>query len=231
MSGVHLRRVAPMVLVVGGAFALSSCNSTPVAKAPAAATSTQLWADIKPTVSVKELMRDMIDPASDFVFNSVGAVITGRTIVETEPKTDEDWARIRFGAVTLAEGAQLLKVRRPFTPVGDNNDSEGPDAPELSPAQITAKLEKDPVLWEAKIEALRNVGLEVLDIVNRKDKSELWEAADNLDQACETCHLEYWYPNQTVLMSKLDRKLIELYGPRAGGSTAPVGMPAPKRSR
>ena len=28
-------------------------------------------------------------------------------------------------------------------------------------------VEKDPVTWNAKIEALRNVGLEVLEIVNR----------------------------------------------------------------
>ena len=56
----------------------------------------------------------------------------------------------------------------------------------MSPAHIKAKLEADPVLWKAKIEALRNVGLEVLEIVKRQDTKELWEAAENLDQACET---------------------------------------------
>ena len=62
-------------------------------------------------------------------------------------------------AVTLAEGIYLLKVPRPFTPPGDENNTSGPDATELTPAQIKAKLEADPVLWNAKIEALRNVGL------------------------------------------------------------------------
>jgi hypothetical protein len=217
-------------LLVPILFVVCACSG-PQPPASAPASSAQLWGDMKPTVSVKELMRDMIDPASDFVFNSVGAIITNRTVVETEPRTDEDWARIRFGAVSLAEGAYLLKVKRPFTPPGDNNDSDGPEAPELSPAQILAKIEKDPVLWEAKIEALRNVGLEVLDIVKRKDKNELWEAAENLDQACETCHLEYWYPGQVALMSKLDRRLLEMYGPRASGNSAPIGMPAPKPER
>ena len=86
----------------------------------------------------------------------------------------------------LAEGAYLLKVPRPFAPPGDENNSTGPDPVELSPAQIKAKLEGDPVLWNAKIEALRNVGLEVLEIVKKKDAKELWDAADNLDQACES---------------------------------------------
>jgi len=173
---------------------------------------------MKPVVSVKELMRDMIDPASDYVFDAVGTVVTHKRVVEKEPKTDEDWDRIRVGAVMLAEGAYLLKVPRPFAPAGDENNSTGPDPEELSPAQIKAKLERDPVLWNAKIEALRNVGLEVLDIVKRKDVKELWDASDNLDQACENCHLEYWYPGEKAFLKKLDEKLDDLYGHGANRS-------------
>jgi hypothetical protein len=96
------------------------------------------------------------------------------------------------------------------------NNSTGPDPEELSPTQIKAKLEADPVLWNAKIEALRNVGLEVLEIVKRKDPTELWDASDNLDRACESCHLAYWYPGEGALLRKLDKKLEDLYGIRAG---------------
>jgi hypothetical protein len=120
-----------------------------------------------------------------------------RGTIETAPKTEEDWNKIRIGAVTMAEGAYLLKVRRPFAPAGDLNDSVGPDALELSPDQITAKVDKDPVEWNARIEALRNVGLQVLDIVKRKDVAELWDAAENLDIACENCHRSYWYRRDT----------------------------------
>jgi len=83
----------------------------------------------------------------------------------------------------------------------------------------------DPVLWNAKIEALRNVGLEVIEIVKRRDTMELWDAAENLDQACETCHLEYWYPGERALLKKLDRRLEELYGVR-GDRIRPLGMDA-----
>jgi hypothetical protein len=171
-----------------------------------------LWGDLKPVVSVKELMRDLIDPASDYVFDSVGTIVTAKGVVERRPKTDEDWDRIRVGAVTLAEGAYLLKIPRPFAPAGDENNSSGPDPEELSPAQITKKLEADPVLWNAKIEALRNVGLEVLEIIKRRDAAELWDAGDNLDRACENCHLEYWYPGEKAYLRKLDLRLQQLYG-------------------
>ena len=202
--------------------ACSSPNSSaPPARTAAAAHASTLWGDMKPIVSVKELMRDFIDPASDYVFDSVGTVIQRGKVVETMPRTDADWDKVRMGAVMLAEGVYLLKVPRPFAPAGDENNSTGPEPEELSPAQITAKLEKDPVLWNAKIEALRNVGLEVLEIVKKKDANELWDAADNLDQACEGCHLEYWYPGEKAFLNKLDRKLVELYGDRQG---KPLGM-------
>jgi hypothetical protein len=177
-------------------------------------TQAELWGDMKPVVSVKELMRDFIDPASDYVFDSVGTVITKTGVVEKFPRTDDDWDKVRSGAVMMAEGIYLLKVRRPFAPPGDENNSTGPDPEELSPAQIQAKIEKDPVLWAAKIEAMRNVGLEVLEIVKKKDAKELWNAAENLDEACESCHLEYWYPGERALLKKLDQKLVDLYGMR-----------------
>jgi hypothetical protein len=212
------------VLLGAGLFSLglvcAACSSSKPPATTSAAPAPVFWGDMKPVVSVKELMHDMIDPASDFIFDAVKIETTRKGTVEKKPTTDADWEKIRVGAVTIAEGVYLLKVPRPFTPPGDENASTGPDASELSPAQIKAKLEADPVLWNAKIEALRNVGLEVMDIVKRKDASELWDASYNLDQACESCHVQFWYPGDKALLERVDRQLDELYGkpqPRGRG--------------
>jgi cytochrome c556 len=174
---------------------------------------------MKAVVSVKELRQYMLDPASDFIFDAVKIETTRKGTVEKVPKTDADWEKIRVGAVTIAEGAYLLKVPRPFAPAGDENNSTGPNASELSPKQIKEKLDADPVLWNAKIEALRNVGLEVLEIVKTRKTAELWDASYNLDQACESCHLQYWYPGDPALLEKVDRQLEELFGkPQPSGS-------------
>jgi cytochrome c556 len=187
----------------------STSNSAPASSQPP----TALWGDMKPIVSVKELMADMIDPASDYVFDSIGTVITNEKTTEIQPRTDEDWARVRAGAVMMAEGVYLLKVPRRFAPVGDENNSTGPEPEELSPDQITAKVDMDPVEWNARIEALRNVGLQVLDIVKKKDVAQLWDAAENLDTACESCHRSYWYPGETPeFYRKLDAGLPSAAG-------------------
>jgi hypothetical protein len=87
---------------------------------------------MKPVVSVKELMRDMLDPIADNIFDAIAVIVDRKGTVEHSPQTDEDWARVRIGGVTMAEGAYLLKIRtRPWAPKGDENNSTGPDAGRL----------------------------------------------------------------------------------------------------
>jgi hypothetical protein len=212
------------VLVLLGAMP-AACSSSKSA-VPVQTTSTSrpasLWGDVSPVVSVKELMKYMIDPVADNIFNAVGSRVTKQGTVDVEPKTEEDWDKIRVGAISLAECAALLKIRRPFTPPGDENNSAGPNAVELSPAQITAKVERDPVEWNARIEALRNVALEALDVVTRKDVAELWDVGENLDKACEACHRSYWYPGEGAeFYGKLRRRLEELREQQPRGSASP----------
>jgi hypothetical protein len=207
-----------LAVLLGVSSACSSANSS---QPPPPPPQPALWGDMKPVVSVKELMEHMIDPAADYIFDSVSTVIDPKgNVIEKAPKTDEDWEKLRIGAVTLAEGVYLLKVQRPFTPAGDENHSVGPDATELSPAQILAKVQKDPVEWNARIEALRNVGLEVLEIAKKKDTKELWEATENLDEACEACHRSYWYPKEDqTFYRELDRQLKAVPNPAFPGKS------------
>src|SRR5262245_2043743 len=195
------------------AFVTGTCSKASPEPRPGPA-KPALIGEITPVVSVKELMENMIDPLSDNVFDAVWWDNTAKGIEEHKPVTDEDWEKVKTGAVGIVEGIELLKVPRPWTPAGDLNNSQGPNAPELSPTQIQAKLEKDPVLWIAKIQALRNVGLEVLDIVKKKDAKALWQAGGDLDEACEGCHLEYWYPGDraTVEAEKKFRARFEKPG-------------------
>jgi len=192
-------------LVLATALACASavaCTSSRSSTPPAQTTAAPAAPAMKAVVSVKELMRFTIDPLADNIFDAVTWDITRKGIVETKPKSEEDWEKVKIGAVTLAEAVYLLKVPRPFAPEGDVNNSTGPNPPELSPAQIKAKVDKDPVLWDAKIEALRNAAKEIMQIADRKDADALFEASADVDSACEACHLEYWYPGDRAAVDE-----------------------------
>ena len=223
-----IRSLGAQVGLVCLAFSIPACSNSTPAPPPSSSDRPKpqaLWGDMKPLVSVKELMKYMIDPVSDNIFDAVGTIVTKNGTEDRVPKTDEDWDKVQTGAVSLAEGIYLLKVPRPFTPPGDRNNSSGPDPVELSPEQITAKVEADPVEWNARIETLRNASLNVLEIVKKRDANQMWEASEILDQACEACHRAYWYPGENAdFYKKLHDRLDDYTQQQSNSGTA-----APKK--
>ncbi len=194
------RLIAAAGLLFISAVASQHCTSKP---APA-------QSDLKALVSSKELMENIIDPIADNVFDAVGTDASEKGVVDTKPTTDEDWAKVRQGAVTLAEGSNLLKMPRPVAPPGDKNNSGGPNAPELSPEAIQAKIDGDRALWNKHVDELRDEALKVMDLVKAKNADGLFEAGSQIDRVCENCHLEYWYPGdkKAVLEDEAKRATI-----------------------
>ena len=215
----HTRLVVGAMLVFVSSCSRPAENPSVTTNQPRSTAGPRLIGEpITPVVSVKELMKYMIDPVSDNIFDAVWWDTTKAGVVKHEPKTEDDWDRVRTGAVSLAEGIELLKVPRPWTPPGDVNNSTGPNPPELSPTQMQAKLEKDPVFWEAKIQALRNAALEVVEIAKKKDTSALFSASADLDEACEACHLEYWYPGDAAAVREWKNGKVTFGKPAAAPS-------------
>jgi len=200
-----------LVVAAGGLFlcavALQQCASKP-AQPPAA------QADVKAIVSIKELMENIIDPIADNIFDAVGSDVTAKGIVDTKPVTDDDWAKVRIGAVTLAEGSNLLKMVRPVAPPGDKNNSGGANAPELSPEQIQAKIDGDRALWNKHADELRDEGLKVMELVKTKNADALFQAGSRLDRVCENCHLEYWYPGDKAAVLEDEAKRATITPPK-----------------
>src|SRR4051812_39022944 len=106
------------------ALASLACSKQPSSGQPAS-TATPLLGQMMPVMSVKELMESMIDPLSDNIFDAVWWDNSTKGLEEHKPRTDEDWEKVKIGAVTVIEGIELLKVARPFAPPGDVNNSVG----------------------------------------------------------------------------------------------------------
>ena len=156
-----------------------------------------------PIVSVQELMHDVLQPVADTLFTSVRVVVDRDGTVEEGPETDADWENLRSAAVTLAESVYLLKVPRPIAP----EEGRVRDATELTPTEILEKLQRDPVLWDARIQTVRNAALQAIDVVERRDTEELWDVGENLYIACQNCHYDYWFPAQRELLKSLREKV------------------------
>jgi hypothetical protein len=88
-------------------FAIVGCSPKPAAESTAPAVAA---AQPKPVASVLDLMLGQIDPAADFLWESVATISTDKGIEERQPRTDAEWAEVRHKALAVIEGANLLML-------------------------------------------------------------------------------------------------------------------------
>ena len=190
--------IGPLLL---GASLMASCSRAP---APAASD----LSDLTPVLSVKELMEHIVDPIADWIFDAAVIDIGDKGIVETKPVTDEEWLKVERGALILAESANLLKMPRAMVPAGDKALKNSPGGPELTPSEMEAKVKQDRALWNKHADGLRMAALESLKIARARDGERLFDAGEMIDKACESCHLEYWYPGDKKAVLENERKTV-----------------------
>lgn len=147
---------------------------------------------MEPAATVEELMRSMIDPAADAVWDAVVIEATADGIVETRPESEGDWLRLRGHALTLAEASNLLLIEsRRIAAPGSRSELPGID---LHPDAIAELVAEDWSGWAATALGLRVTSDVVLQAVEARDVDALLAAGTELDFACEDCHARYWYP-------------------------------------
>ena len=207
-------RISMLRFAVGGLALLSTVSTSQCAKPEQAAEAATLATELTPLVSVKELMENIIDPQTDFIFDAVAVDIGEHGVVETKPTSEDDWLKVQRATVLLAESTNLLKMPRRVAPEGDKNELSGPGQPELAPEQIQAKLDRDRQLSNSHVDQLRDEFIKVLAIVKARDTDKLFQAGSNIDRACEACHLEYWYPGDRAAVLR-DRN-SRVYGVPGG---------------
>ena len=187
-----MRRFHRLILVAASAFV----GAIALAQQPAAAQAQAGVTGLVPVGSILEVMLQIVDPIADEIFESVSVVVTAEGEKETRPRTDEEWLAVRNDALILAEAGNLLKIPRPVGPAkpapGITFEPPGPD--DLSPAQVEILLKRDRRAFDAFAQKLTDAALIALRAVDARNVEGLYEAGDAIDQACESCHLNYWYP-------------------------------------
>jgi len=189
-------RITPALFIYVSALVLcmavvSGCQAQQRATAPAGSS-----APFVPTATVKDLMLSIVDPSADVVWLSVTTVVDEKGLLESVPTSDEEWTKVRHGAVTLMEAANLLMMpgRRVARP-GEKSETPGV---ELEPEEMDALIAKDRGAWNERATRLHDVAADVIQAIDAKDANRVFELGEQIEEACENCHRQYWYPNEVI---------------------------------
>lgn len=141
--------------VVPVACLVAACSSAPAAPA---------MPPFHTTANMKELMLNVLDPAADGIWESVGTVITAEGTFEKFPSADDEWAVVRMHAIQLAESGNLL----------------------LLPSRTGGSAD-----WIAHARALIDVSNRALAIIDAKDKDALFTVGGDIYDVCTNCHQQF----------------------------------------
>jgi len=107
---------------------------------------------LQPVATMKQLMLEIIHPASNDILLAVN---------RGPLRTDQEWARVRRGAIVLAESGNLLIMR--------NRASD----------------------WVNEARSLIEVGSAAYKAADAKDQKALAALTDRLDATCTSCHKKF----------------------------------------
>ena len=148
------------------------------------------------TATIQDLMDGIIDPSADVLWDSVAYIATTKGIEDRRPRTDDEWKTVRNSAITLVEAANLLSMPgRRVAPAHGLTDAP-PGLGELSHAEIQQRIDSTHEGFTQFARNLQDAGLKALAAITAKDPQGLMDAGGTIDEACEACHVTYWYPNQ-----------------------------------
>jgi hypothetical protein len=153
-------RKASLVLIACAGL-LAGCQKAPEAAAPGAGFNT--------TLSTKEVMIRVIDPARYRLWDRVGTVETADGEIKKAPATDQDWNLAENEAAILAEAGNLL----------------------LIPSRIQRKDDKDEE-WVRITNLMIDLALQEKQAIHQKDTQKMFDLGARVyDEVCQACHLKY----------------------------------------
>ena len=124
------------------------------------------------TVNMHDLMNNVLDPAADEIWESVGTVITMEGRFEKAPSTDDEWAGLKGSAMRLAEAGNLL----------------------LLPARSGGNPD-----WIKHSLALIEQSNRALKAAEAKDKDAIFTIGGDIYDVCTNCHKQF---DQSIVTAK-----------------------------
>lgn len=170
--------------VLGSCSWLSGCNTYHSQPSPPVA--------FKAVATLQEIMTAIIDPNIDFVWNSVSSVSTANGSEERRPHNDEDWLMLRQHAQAVAEAGNLLLVEN--RPIATDNAITSSGGAELNPAEIKTLIANQRSEYIRRVHGLQAAAQGLIAAINAKNVDALEQAGGEVEQACEQCHSQFWYP-------------------------------------
>jgi len=175
--------LAPVVL---GGMALAAANASD----PAAA------------LDVRQAMQQGINAATMEIWDVGNNAMNDDGGMDPAQMTPESWARLETAAQGLKGVALDMHDARAFVAASPENAPEEGAEGAVSMEDVQRYIDADPDGFRSAAMALAGHAELLIGAARVRDAQAAGDLVAQLDQVCEVCHAQYWYPEQDALASR-----------------------------
>jgi hypothetical protein len=109
-----------------------------------------------------------------------------------------DWAKVAGAAGKVRDAAQAL-AKAPHVMAaapGQKIDGEGGTPGAFGAKEVQKVIDAKPKVFQAFAVQLTQSMEELIAASKAKDAKKLFDVSGRLDQECEGCHMQFWYPDE-----------------------------------
>lgn len=151
-------------------------------------------------VVLHPLMKEIVAPQAQVLWDISAKAMNDQGDPDGTAMTAADWDAIGKAASALDEAskklavAKVINVVEPGQKIQDEDVNGSPTA-----AKVQGYVDADKAVFAAMSEAMANNAQGFIEAAKNRDAVKLSEVSGELDAVCETCHKQFWYPQQAAL--------------------------------
>ena len=140
-------------------------------------------------------MQSEVDASADSIWDAVETTTSKAGDENKQPRTPEEWREVRRNAIVLIEAGNLLTVdKRKLSVAPFPAEAAGA----LDSTEIEKRIASNRAAFNQYALTLRQTAQTMLAAIDAQDPQALVSAGGVLDEVCESCHMTFWYPNQSI---------------------------------
>jgi hypothetical protein len=184
MTGLHRKFVLIPIAASAAMLFGSACATEPVMV----------------TTNVRDVMQQGINAATLVVWDVGNNAMSDDGGIDPALMTEDSWTRLEDAARLMVENAdQMANAEAIYAGTASEADS----APgTVTMADVQGFIDADPEGFRAAASLLSDHAAQIGAAARARDAQAAGDLVAQLDQVCEVCHSQYWYPEQDVLASR-----------------------------
>ena len=183
-----MNRVSTTIAVLAiGVAALSACKKEEAAAA---------------AVDIRATMQGQVNPAMLAIWDVGNNALDDNGGLDASLLDEAKWTTVAENADKLAAAGKTISEANSFVAAAANNSTVGEG--EITMNAVQEHIDGNPDGLKRMGAAFADSAIRLAAAARAKDAKTAGDLISGMDQVCENCHLEYWYPEQKALLEEAE---------------------------